>query len=298
MAARQARSTAPTRTRPGEGLTHRMSDDHQLAAELARGAGELLLALREQIGDAAYDPRALKDHGDAVAQEHLAARLSLLRPDDAVLSEEAKDSDARLAAHRVWIVDPLDGTKEYSERADGVWRDDWAVHVALWAADQDAPGDPAGRLLAGAVALPARGVVRSTPDVELVAPATGVWTPGTRPLRLAVSRSHPAEIVTRIAQHLDVELVPMGSAGVKAMAVVDGTVDAYVHGGGQYQWDSAAPVAVARAAGLATTRLDGTDLLYNEADPWLPDLIVCRPQTLPTIRTAIDAATVLEGPDK
>jgi len=280
--------------------------DHQLAAELARGAGDLLLALREEIGDADYDARALKDRGDAVAQAYLAEQLAARAPQDAVLSEEAKDSDVRLTAPRVWIIDPLDGTKEYSERSGGVWRDDWAVHVALWAArpatDEPAPGAsaaPAGALVAGAVALPARGVVHATPDVDLVTPPHGLWTPQAgRPLRLAVSRSHPAEVVTRIAQQLDVELVPMGSAGVKAMAVVDGTVDAYVHGGGQYQWDSAAPVAVARAAGLATSRLDGSDLLYNGADPWLPDLIVCRPETMPTIRAAIDAAHVLEGLDK
>jgi len=270
--------------------------DHQLAAELARGAGDLLLALRGEIGSSDYDARALKDRGDAVAQAYLAEQLAARAPQDAVLSEEAKDSDARLSARRVWIIDPLDGTKEYSERADGVWRDDWAVHVALWAAG--APGS-AGSLVAGAVALPARGVVHATPSVDLVAPPEGFWTPQAgRPLRLAVSRSHPAEVVSRIAEQLDVELVPMGSAGVKAMAVVDGTVDAYVHGGGQYQWDSAAPAAVARAAGLATSRLDGSELLYNGADPWLPDLIVCRPETMPTIRAAIDAAHVLEGLDK
>lgn len=239
--------------------------DHELAASLARRAGETLLAERAAVGDGDYDGRALKDRGDQAAHEFLVRELAHVRPEDAVLSEEGKDDPARLSAERVWIVDPLDGTREFAERdASGVWRDDWAVHVALWSRDEG--------LVAGAVALPARGQVLST-GPEAVTAATS----SPRPWRVAVSRTRPPELVERLAERTEVELVPMGSAGVKAMAVVVGAADVYLHGGGQYEWDSAAPVAVARAAGLVTTRLDGSPLAYNRPDPWLPDLLVCRP---------------------
>ncbi|UJP39548.1 inositol monophosphatase family protein [Cellulomonas palmilytica] len=233
--------------------------DHELAAALAAGAGEVLLAERER-GDVAD----LRARGDAVAQTHLARELARLRPYDAVLSEEAADDLARLDAERVWVVDPLDGTREYAERHDdGSWRDDWAVHVALW---QRGHG-----LVAGAVALPGRGVVLRT-DAPAARPARHDG-----PLRLAVSRSRPPALVGALATLADVELVPMGSAGVKVASVVTGETDAYVHAGGQYEWDSAAPVAVATAAGLHCSRVDGRALEYNRRDPWLPDLLVCEP---------------------
>ena len=181
------------------------------------------------------------------------------RPDDAVLSEEATDDKARLRAGRVWIIDPLDGTREFSEPP----RDDWAVHVALW---ED------GELVAGAVAQPALGETFSTGRPSVVPPRTS-----DRP-RIAVSRSRPPAFVEALAADLDAELVPMGSAGVKVMSVVRDIADAYVHAGGQYQWDNAAPVAVARAAGLYCSRVDGSPLVYNEDDTSLPDLIVCRPE--------------------
>ena len=185
--------------------------------------------------------------------------LASARPDDAVLSEEGADDTARLGAGRTWIIDPLDGTREFAE----LERADWAVHVALW---------ERGELVAGAVALPAEGATFSTAEpVEVPARRYG-------PLRLAVSRSRPPALVGVLSAQLGAELVPMGSAGVKAMAVVRGQADAYLHGGGQYEWDSAAPVAVARAAGLHTSRLDGSPLLYNRPDPWLPDLLICRPE--------------------
>ena len=232
-----------------------VGDDAAVARALANAAGDELLRIRE---DAALAGRELKAAGDAGAQRVLAARLAELRPDDAVLSEEAADSPARLAADRVWIVDPLDGTREYSERP----RTDWAVHVALWVR---------GELVAGAVALPARGVTYGTDEPPAVAPATG------GPLRLAVSRSRPPEFVGTLVEALGAELVPMGSAGVKCASVWTGEADAYVHAGGQYEWDSAAPVAVARAAGLHASRVDGAPLEYNRPDPLLPDLVVCRP---------------------
>jgi 3'(2'), 5'-bisphosphate nucleotidase len=230
--------------------------DAALAASLATGAGRVLLQVRQRdLPDAA----ARKAAGDVEAHRFLVDELAQQRPDDAVLSEEAADDPIRLVSRRVWIVDPLDGTREFSE--DG--RTDWAVHVALW---------ERGELVAGAVALPAESLTLATAEP----PTLAVRAEG--PIRLAVSRSRPPVLVAELATRLRGELVPMGSAGVKAMAVVRGLADAYVHGGGQYEWDSAAPVAVARAAGLHTSRLDGSPLRYNQANPWLPDLLVCRPE--------------------
>jgi 3'(2'), 5'-bisphosphate nucleotidase len=227
--------------------------DADLALRLAERVGELLLAARDSGGLAG---RALADEGDRLAQELLAAELEALRPGDAVLSEEAADAGDRLSASRVWIVDPLDGTREYSEG-----RDDWAVHVALW---------QEGDLVTGAVAVPGRGRVFSTADPgALPAGATG-------PLRVAVSRTRPPAQAQWLVDEMGAQLVPMGSAGYKAMAVLLGDVDAYVHAGGQFEWDSAAPVAVARAAGLHATRIDGSELVYNQPKPWLPDLLICR----------------------
>lgn len=230
------------------------SDDAALARLLAEEAGQALLRIRGTASG-----KELRDAGDAGSQAVLAARLAELRPGDAVLSEEAADSDARLSADRVWIVDPLDGTREYGETP----RWDWAVHVALWAR---------GELVAGAVALPAAGVTYATDAAPVLPPrAEG-------PLRLAVSRSRPPAFVTAMAESLGAQLVPMGSAGVKCASVWRGEADAYVHAGGQFEWDSAAPVAVARAAGLFTSRIDGSPLQYNQPDPKLPDLVVARPE--------------------
>ncbi|MDQ6874662.1 MAG: 3'(2'),5'-bisphosphate nucleotidase CysQ [Actinomycetota bacterium] len=215
-----------------------------------------MLALRAEMGFG--DPAALKGAGDRRAQDVLAAALARARPHDAVLSEEALDDPARLAASRVWIIDPLDGTREFSEHG----RTDWAVHVALW---------QNGSLAAGAVALPALGVTLSS------AAAGGPTSDQSRPLRVAVSRTRAPAIAAEVAGHLSAELVPMGSCGAKVAAVVLGQVDAYVHAGGQYEWDSAAPVAVAMAAGLHASRLDGSALVYNQPDPYLPDLLVCLP---------------------
>jgi 3'(2'), 5'-bisphosphate nucleotidase len=175
----------------------------------------------------------------------------------------------------VWIVDPLDGTREFSEEG----RTDWAVHVALWSRGAAASGD--GALTAGAVAMPARGTVLGT-DLPAPAGAEG-------PIRIAVSRTRPPAFVTQMLADLDGVGVPMGSAGVKVCAVVTGEVDAYVHGGGQYEWDSAAPVAVATATGLHTSRIDGAPLLYNRTNPRLPDLLVCRPEIAERLLQAIEA---------
>lgn len=246
-------------------MTH---DCHTTARELADRAGAELLQVRERMVHEGTKPADLKAAGDAASQKVLAAALAELHPEDAVLSEEATDSADRLSAQRVWIIDPLDGTREFSEHP----RDDWAVHVALW---------EHGDLVAGAVAIPARGITYDT----------GTTTPLPErpdgPLRLAVSRSRPPAFIDSLAQHLDVSLVPMGSAGVKAMSVIDGSADAYVHAGGQYEWDSAAPVAVARAYGLHSSRVDGSDLVYNNANPWLPDLVICQPELAPEILAAL-----------
>jgi 3'(2'), 5'-bisphosphate nucleotidase len=185
--------------------------------------------------------------------------LTRARPDDAVLSEEGKDDQARLTAARVWIVDPLDGTREFGE----VPRDDWAVHVAL-VID--------GEAVAGAVALPAQGVTLSSHPAPVVPPAPD------GPPRIVVSRTRPPAVATALAEALGAELIEMGSAGAKAASVVQGRSDLYPHAGGQYEWDSCAPVAVAAAAGLHVSRIDGSALRYNRPDPYLPDLLVCRPE--------------------
>ncbi|WP_138734442.1 3'(2'),5'-bisphosphate nucleotidase CysQ [Modestobacter excelsi] len=243
------------------------SSDHQTAAQLAREAGELLLQVRARDFADATERKAA---GDAETHRFLLDRLAALRPDDAVLSEEGADDPIRLVSDRVWIVDPLDGTREFSE----LDRTDWAVHVALW---------ERGELTAGAVALPAEGTTLSTVDVaETPSRSDG-------PMRLAVSRSRPPALVTDLAGRLGAELVALGSAGVKAMSVVRGDTDAYVHGGGQYEWDSAAPVAVARAAGLHASRLDGSPLRYNRPNPYLPDLLICRPELADRLLTALQA---------
>jgi 3'(2'), 5'-bisphosphate nucleotidase len=249
-------------------VQHTPLDDARLARELADLAGRLLLDLR----DPGLAPADLKRKGDAGSHELLMARLAEERPADAVLSEEGKDDPVRLSSERVWIIDPLDGTREFSEPP----RDDWAVHVALW---------QQGRLVAGAVALPARGITYATDRP----PARPTPSPGR--LRLAVSRTRPPEFVTRLADRLGAELVPMGSAGVKATAVLAGSVEAYVHAGGQYEWDSAAPVAVGQASGLHTSRIDGAPLEYNQADPLLPDLLVCQPEVAQTLLAGIKACT-------
>jgi 3'(2'), 5'-bisphosphate nucleotidase len=231
-------------------------NDHGVAARLATEAGQLLLAVREELADATAADR--KTEGDKRSHDYLMEALARERPDDAVLSEEGVDDPVRLSAQRVWIVDPLDGTREFSE----LGREDWAVHVALW---------QSGALVAGAVALPAQGVTLATPDPT--PPPAYAGEP-----RIVVSRTRPPAVALQVRDQLNGTLVEMGSAGAKVAAVIQGLADIYVHAGGQYEWDSAAPVAVARAAGLHASRIDGSPLEYNRADPLLPDLVVCRPE--------------------
>jgi len=231
-------------------------NDHALAARLATEAGHLLLGVREEFADAEASER--KAMGDKRSHDFLVEALANERPSDAVLSEEGADDPVRLHSQRVWIVDPLDGTREFSEPG----RDDWAVHVALW---------QAGELVAGAVALPAHGITLATPHVE---PPPGAPD---KP-RIVVSRTRPPAIALAVRDALEGTLVEMGSAGAKVASIVQGLSDVYVHAGGQFEWDSAAPVAVARSAGLHTSRIDGSALAYNQPDPKLPDLPVCRPE--------------------
>jgi 3'(2'), 5'-bisphosphate nucleotidase len=342
-------------------------DDHSLAADLAERAGHLLLTLRANGGD----PDVLRKAGDRQSHEFLMAELARERPDDAVLSEEGIDDRARLAADRVWIVDPLDGTREFGEPG----RTDWAVHVALWSRHAPAPQEQwpasrtapapqqpesqtrnvstpdeqwagtanasapsgelsgtrtaaaierelggersaaagAGDLIAGAVALPAQNRVLSTvtpmprpgedgaerpdqwkssrrPSEEALAEASP--SPGAeRPLRMVVSRSRASELVKDVAARIHAELVPCGSAGAKVATVITGENDVYLHSGGFYEWDTAAPVAVARARGFYVSRIDGSPVKYNQEDPLLPDILVCRPAIAPVLLNAIREAT-------
>ncbi|MCZ2859239.1 inositol monophosphatase family protein [Blastococcus sp. VKM Ac-2987] len=244
-----------------------LNGDVAVAARAARAAADALLPLRST----GLTGRPLGDAGDAAGQQAIAGVLAAERPGDAVFSEEATDDVQRLSADRVWIVDPLDGTREYGDHE----RSDWAVHVALWVR---------GELSAAAVALPALGEVHVTdPPPALPARPDG-------PVRIAVSRTRPPAEAEAVAAALRGRLVPLGSAGYKTLAVVRGEVDAYVHSGGMYQWDSAAPVAVARAAGLVTCRLDGSPLVYNLPDPALPDLVVVRPEVADEVLAAVAAS--------
>lgn len=246
-------------------------DDHALAAEIAATAGRLLVAIR---ATSVLRKKALGAAGDAVSNALITRMLQEARPDDGFLSEEAAADPVRLTRQRVWVIDPLDGTREYSEVADG--RVDWAVHVALVV-----DGVPA----AAAVALPALDLTVSTETPPRLAPAP----PGK--LRILISRSRPPEIARKVADRLDAELVLMGSAGAKTLAVLRGEAHAYLHSGGQFEWDSAAPAGVAAAAGLHVSRVDGSKLRYNQPDPYLPDLLVSRPEHARDLLEAIRAAT-------
>jgi 3'(2'), 5'-bisphosphate nucleotidase len=240
-------------------------DDAQLAADLARRAGELLLEIRAS----GLRGHELGEAGDLASHRLIVEALAADRPGDAVLSEEGQDDPGRLRSRRVWIVDPLDGTREFREPP----RTDWAVHVALWAD---------GDLTAGAVAMPGREMVLTSAAPPRRAAAAD-------PLRIVVSRTRAPVWVADVASRLGAKLVPLGSAGAKVAAVVLGEADIYLHGGGQYEWDSAAPVAVARAAGLHTSRLDGDPLRYNQPVPELPDLVVCPAELAPTVQAALTA---------
>jgi 3'(2'), 5'-bisphosphate nucleotidase len=226
--------------------------DADLAAHLAQVAGKLLLDVR---ASGVLSLKALGKAGDATANQFLCHAIAEQRPDDGLLSEESKDTEERLSKSRVWIIDPVDGTREYGEA-----RADWAVHIAL-AID--------GVAAVGAVALPGLGIVLRTDTPTLIPSAP-------ERLRMVVSRTRPAKQATDVAERLGAELVPMGSAGAKAMSIIRGEADIYLHSGGQYEWDSCAPAAVALAHGLHASRIDGSPLVYNQRDVYMPDLLICR----------------------
>ncbi|MFZ4746503.1 MAG: 3'(2'),5'-bisphosphate nucleotidase CysQ [Sphingomonas sp.] len=228
--------------------------DAELAAHLADVAGKLLLQVR---ACGLMSLKALGKAGDQTANQYLIHAIAEQRPDDGLLSEESKDTDARLSKSRVWIIDPVDGTREYGEA-----RTDWAVHVAL-AVD--------GVATIGAVALPGLDLVLRSDQPSPLSPAIA-------PPRMVVSRTRPAAEALQVAEAIGAELIPMGSAGAKAMAIVRGEAEIYLHTGGQYEWDSCAPVAVAAAYGLHVSRVDGSPLVYNQRDTYMPDLLICRPE--------------------
>ena len=248
-------------------------NDVELARHIAETAGRILVELQRS---GLFEGKTLGKAGDRTANAFIMEALATNRPDDAILSEEEKDNPERLKASRVWIVDPLDGTREYGEG-----RTDWAVHVAL-----SIDGAPA----IGAVALPGFPLTLCTGEPPVV-PAN----PGK--LRMLVSRTRPAAEAVAVAEALDADLVPMGSAGAKAMAVVQGDADIYLHTGGQYEWDNCAPAAVARAAGLHVSRADGSPLVYNAANPYLPDLLICPPHLVEEVMEALARYNSGHGPN-
>ena len=247
------------------------STEHRDAARIAAEAGQVLLRLKETSGSSDSDPRALGARGDRLSHDLIVDLLTRAYPGDPILSEEGRDDTRRIGSRRVWIVDPLDGTREFGEPG----RIDWAVHVALI---ED------GQPIAAAVALPVRGLTMGMAPAAVLPPRSGDR------LRIVVSRTRPPELAQQLARRLGGELIPMGSAGAKTMAVVLGEADVYVHSGGQYEWDSAAPIGVASAAGLHVSRIDGTPLQYNQPNPWLPDQLVCRPELAAAVLAAIQAA--------
>jgi 3'-phosphoadenosine 5'-phosphosulfate (PAPS) 3'-phosphatase len=250
--------------------------DARLAAVLAERAGAHLLKVRRFGEEQGMAPEEVGDLGDSQANDLILGALAEARPHDAFLSEESVDAPARLSADRVWIIDPLDGTREF--RTPG--RSDWAVHIALW----ERTDSTGGRLTACAVAMPALGTVYAT-DAPIERRAS---IAGGR-ISMVVSESRRPPLIGSLAERLPLDLVPMGSAGAKAMAVVRGDIDAYVHDGGQWEWDSAAPVGVALASGVHCSRIDGSPLRYNEANPYLPDLLICQPHLADRLLSAIAA---------
>jgi 3'(2'), 5'-bisphosphate nucleotidase len=243
-----------------------VNNDENLCYQLAYDVGQLLIGMQKS---GKFEGQELGDEGDRAANALILETLRLERPDDGLLSEEHICDGIRLQKNRVWIVDPLDGTREFKEG-----RSDWAVHIAL-AID--------GIATIGAVALPSLDITLSTKTPRALQPANS-------PLKMLISRSRPAEEALKVASALGAELMPMGSAGAKAMAVVRGEADIYLHSGGQYEWDNCAPIAVAQAAGLHCSRIDGSPMRYNNADPYLPDLLICRPELVDDIMEILSSA--------
>ncbi len=268
MAGRLVRQTVGVDVDSAQAPAPRDETDAALATRLAVEAGQILVSVREALSAEGAYPWQIMDTGDITSHRFLMQAFHEARPDDIVLSEEGVEDSRRYAADRVWIVDPLDGTNEFGERN----RADWAVHIALW---------ERGSLTAAAVSLPVLDLVFSTDPAPVLPPMTR-----DRP-RLVTSRTRNPYSAVLVANALGADAVRLGSAGAKAMAVVVGEADIYVHDGGMYQWDSAAPAAVALAAGLHVSRIDGSPMVYNERDPWLPDFLVCREEYAADVLTAL-----------
>ena len=250
-------------------------NDGDLAAHLAEVAGRILINVR---ASGLFSPKALGKAGDQTANQFLVHALREVRSEDGLLSEEEKDNPERLAKSRVWIVDPVDGTREYGEE-----RADWAVHVGM-AVD--------GEAVLGAVALPGLDLTGTGGGTVLRSDQPRPVPAAPDKLRMVVSRTRPAKEAVAVAERLDAQLVPMGSAGAKAMAVILGQADIYLHSGGQYEWDSMAPVAVAKAHGLHCSRIDGSPLVYNQEDVYLPDLLICRKEHAQQVLSLISEVQV------
>jgi 3'(2'), 5'-bisphosphate nucleotidase len=255
----------------GAGARVQDLNDAELAARLAEAAGRVALAVRD---GSLLQPRALGSAGDRLTNQFILAVLRQLRPDDGVLSEESVDTEERLSKERVWIIDPLDGTREYREG-----RADWAVHVALTIG---------GRPVAAAVALPSSNLL-------LRSDAPPAIPPSPAELRVVVSRTRPPAEAEQVAWALGARLVPLGSAGAKAAAVMTGDADIYLHAGGQHEWDNCAPVGVALAAGLHAARLDGRPIAYNQADTLVPDLLICRSDLADKVAAALGRPSQIHG---
>ena len=257
-------------------MSEAMSDG-DLAAHLAEVAGRILINVRES---GLFSPKALGKAGDQTANQFLVHALREVRSEDGLLSEEEKDNPERLAKSRVWIVDPVDGTREYGEE-----RADWAVHVGMTVD---------GEAVLGAVALPGLDLTGNGGGTVLRSDQPRPVPAAPDKLRMVVSRTRPAKEAVAVAERLDAELVPMGSAGAKAMAVILGQADIYLHSGGQYEWDSMAPVAVAKAHGLHCSRIDGSPLVYNQEDVYLPDLLICRKEHAQQVLSLISEVQVID----
>lgn len=244
------------------------ANDHQLAAALAAKAGQALSELRERPHSGGFDPWGLRDEGDRLAHNLLVELLGSHRPDDIVLSEEGREDRRRLDADRTWIIDPLDGTHDYPF-LDSI---EWAVHVAL--VEEQRP-------TAAAVAVPGMDQVFAT-DLGSAA------EPMDRDQPLVISGRSNAYLASEVAETIGGKLTACGSSGVKAMLVVSGAVDVYVHGSGLYEWDVCAPAAVAEALGMVVTDLEGDEIVYNKSQPIVRGLVISRPEFAEATRDTLD----------
>ena len=249
-------------------------DDHLLAANLAESAGRMLVDCRSGAAGQLLGGSSLAHEGDQRAHLHLLTRLQEARPDDAVLSEEGADDAQRLDSSRLWVIDPLDGSRDY-----GFGNDEWAVHVGLV---ED------GKIVAGAVALSALDLLFHTGEGEGPACAVDENNPNRRPV-IVTARSRVNAEGMLLAHELGADVFACGSAGVKAMLVVNGTADAYVHASPLYEWDVCAPAAVAQSAGLHVSDAAGDPLVFNQARPVVNSFLVCRPELVDDILSALSS---------